>query len=232
MPDRRLAILEDLERAEEEVAAELAEVDELYAACEQVRLAAHDLLDFVERLPEEREAAAREIEEAARARDEGRAVFENAQQELAAAEKTGDPDVLAAARRFHIRTRDALHLADRRAHAAEDRAAELAAAATAAEHHARELNARAHELAEALARRPRVALETAIAPDATPAQVAEWGTQARAALLVARSQVAAERDALVRQANELASNVVGEPVGAMSAAGAANLLRRTLDSSS
>jgi hypothetical protein len=50
----------------------------------------------------------------------------------------------------------------------------------------------------------------------------------RAALLVARSQVAVERDALVRQANELASNVVGEPVAAMSAAGAADLLRRSL----
>ena len=63
----------------------------------------------------------------------------------------------------------------------------------------------------------------------SPAQVAEWGTQVRAALLVTRSQVAADRDALVRQANELASNVVGESVAAMSAAGAGDLLRRTLD---
>jgi hypothetical protein len=53
----------------------------------------------------------------------------------------------------------------------------------------------------------------------------------RAALLVARNQVAAERDALVRQANELAANAVGEPVAAMSAAGAAELLRRTLERS-
>jgi hypothetical protein len=229
MPDRRLAILEDLERSEEEVAAELAEVDELYAACEQVRLGAHDLIDLLERLPEEREAAEREIEEAARALEDAGAVFENAEQELAAAEKTGDQEVVAAARRFHIRARDALHLAERRARAAEDHAAELEAAARAAEEHVRELSARARELAEALGRRPRVAVETEIPPDASPAQVAEWGTQARAALLVARSQVAAERDALVRQANELASNVVGEPVGAMSAAGAADLLRRTLD---
>jgi hypothetical protein len=228
MTDRRVEILEDLERSEEEVAAELAEIDELYAACERVRLAAHDLLDLLERLPEERETAAREIEEAARALDEAGAVFENAQQELAAAEKTGDQEVLAAARRFHIRTRDALGLAERRARAAEAHAAELGAAANAAEEHVKELTAQARGLADALARRPRVALETEISPDASPAQVAEWGTQARAALLVARNQVAAERDALVRQANELAANVVGEPVAAMSAAGAANLLRRTL----
>jgi hypothetical protein len=229
MPDRRLAILEDLERSEEEVAAELAEIDELYAACEQVRLAAHDLVDFLERLPEARAAAAREVGEAARALEEAGAVFEEAEQELAAAEKTGDQDVLAAARRFHVRTRDARHLSERRARAAEDHAAELEAAATAADEHVKELNARARELAQVLGRRPRVAAGTEIPPDASPAQAAEWGTEARAALLVARGQVAAERDALVRQANELASNVVGEPVAAMSAAGAADLLRRTLD---
>ncbi|HET6695713.1 MAG TPA: hypothetical protein VFG85_04350 [Gaiellaceae bacterium] len=231
MPDRRLAILEDLERSEDEVAAELAEIDELYASGEQIRLAAHDLVDFLAKLPEGREAAAREIEESARALEEAGAVFESAEQDLAAAEKTGDQEVLAAARRFHVRTRDTLHLAERRARAAENHAAELEAAATAAEGHVKELNARAQELARVLGRRPRVALETQTAADATPAQVAEWGTQVRAALLVARSQVAVERDALVRQANELASNVVGEPVAAMSAAGAADLLRRTLDQS-
>jgi hypothetical protein len=229
MPDRRLAILEDLERGEEEVAAELAEIDGLYTAGEQVRLGAHDLLDLLERLPGEREAAAREIEESARALQESRAAFEQAVQELAATEKGDDPERLAAARRFHIRTRDALHLAERRARAAEDHASELDAAATAAEEHAKELNARARELADALGRRPRVALEGEILADASPVQIAEWGTQARAALLVARSQVAEERDAVVRQANELASNVVGEPVAAMSAAGAADLLRRTLE---
>jgi hypothetical protein len=158
-------------------------------------------------------------------------VLQDAEHELAAAEKTDDQEVLAAARRFHIRTRDALHLAERRARAAEDRAAELEAAATAAEEHVEELNARARELAQVLGRRPRVAVKTQVTPDASPAQVADWGTQVRAALLVAGSQVAAERDALVRQANELASSVVGEPVAAMSAAVAADLLRSTLDRS-
>jgi hypothetical protein len=229
MSDRRLAILEDLERSEEEVAADLAEIDELYATCEQARLAALDLVDFLERLPEARETAVREIEESAQALHQARAAFEQAEQELAATETGDDQERLAAARRVHIRTRDALHLAARRAQAVEDRAAELEAAAMAAEEHSKELNARARELAEALGRRPRVSVETAIPPDGSPAQIAEWGTQARAALLVARSQVAAERDALVRQANELASSVVGEPVAAMSAAGVADLLRRTLD---
>jgi hypothetical protein len=54
-------------------------------------------------------------------------------------------------------------------------------------------------------------------PDAGTAGVAEWGTRARAALLVARSQVSAERDAVLRQANELGAAVLGEalpPLGA------------------
>src|SRR5688500_13164087 len=156
MPDRRLAILEDLERSEEEVAAELAEIDELYAACELVRLAALDLVDFLERLPGAREAAAREIEESAQALQEATAAFEQAEQELAATEKGDDQERLAAARRFHIRTRDAMHLTERRARAAEDRGAELEAAATAAGEHVKELNARARELAQVLGRRPRV----------------------------------------------------------------------------
>ena len=42
--------------------------------------------------------------------------------------------------------------------------------------------------------------------------MSEWGTRARAALLVARSQLAAERDAVVRQAHELAAVVLGEPL--------------------
>jgi DNA repair exonuclease SbcCD ATPase subunit len=231
MTDRRLAILEDLESAEEEVAAELAEIDGLYAAGEEVRLAGLDLVEFHERLPDERNAARREIEETARALEEAKANAERAEQELATAQATDDPERLADARRFHIRAQDALHLAERRAKDAQAHAAELEEAVKAAEERAKDLTARARELAEALRRRPRVALETEIPPDASPADLAEWGTQAHAALLVARNQVASERDAFVRQANELASNVVGEPVAAMSAAGAAELLRRTLEGS-
>jgi hypothetical protein len=229
MADRRLAILEDLERAEEEVAAELAEIDELHSACEQVRLAAHELVELLARLPEDRAAIRRELEETAAALDEARKAAEQAERGLVSAEPADDPERLAAARRFHIRAQDALHLAERQGEQAGARAEELEASARAARERTKDLAARAIELAEALSRRPRVALETDVSPDAGPAELADWGTQARAALLVARNQVAADRDALVRQANELASSVVGAPVAAMSADGAAELLRRTLE---
>jgi predicted nucleic acid-binding Zn-ribbon protein len=229
MADRRLAILEDLERAEQEVAAELVEIDELHADCEQVRLTAHELVELLARLPEERAAGRRALEETAGALEEARKAAEQAGKELASAEPGGDPERLAAARRFHIRAQDALHLAERQAEQAGARAKELEASVKAAREQTKDLAARARELAEALSRRRRVALETDVSPDAGPAELADWGTQARAALLVARNQVAADRDALVRQANELASSAVGAPVAAMSADGAADLLRRTLE---
>jgi chromosome segregation ATPase len=228
MADRRLEILEDLERGEEEVAAEMAEIDELYAASEELREGALDLVAFLGALPDERAAAAAEIEEAARTLEEAAAAADQAEQELEAAEAAGDEERLAAARRFHIRARDAFGLAERRARDARTRGSELEAAAAAAEDQAKRLAAQAQDLAEALSRRPRVAVQSGAGPGADPAEIAEWGTQVRAALLIARSQVAAERDALVRQANELAAVAVGEPVAAMSAAGAADLLRRTL----
>lgn len=231
MADRRLEILEDLERTEEEVAAELVEIDELYAACKELRGAALALVAFLRGLPGERTALEREIEESTRVLEAAADAAEQAEQELAAAEDDGDSERLAAARRFHIRARDALGVAERRARDALSRASELGAAAKAAEERADELASRARELADALSRRSRVAVEAGVRPGPGPAEIAEWGTQVRAALLVARNQVAAERDALVRQANELAANAVGEPVAAMSAAGAAELLRRTLERS-
>ena len=85
------------------------------------------------------------------------------------------------------------------------------------------LAGRARELAEALSRRPRLASEAAAAPGPDLERIAEWATQARAALFVARGALAAERDALIRQASELGSAVLGEPIAA---AGAAEIVRR------
>ena len=196
-----------------------------------MRGAALELVSFLQRLPDDRAAAEREIEESAAALEAAADAAERAEQELAAAEASGEAERIAAARRFHIRARDSLGVAERRARDSLSRASELEASAEASEERADQLAARAAELGEALGRRPRVAVEAGSRPGAGPAEIAEWGTQVRAALLVARSQVAAEQDALVRQANELAAGVVGEPVAAMSASGAAEMLRTRLASS-
>ncbi len=230
MPERdeRLALLRDLERADEAVAAELAELDELYAEVEDVRTRALELQELFASLPDARVAAAEAVVEAERRLAETRASVEEAAGELSQAEADGDPERLAEARRFELRARDALLIAERRATAARDHAGELETRADAAERETAALEARASELAEALLARPRLTEDAVSGPEPGAAGVAEWGTRTRAALLVARSQLAAERDAVVRQANELGAAVLGEPLPPQGAAAVARRVERQL----
>lgn len=228
MPDRRLAFIRELEQADEAVAAVLTELDELYASCEAVRERALELEAFFVRLPDERAASALAEKEARLAAEEQRAAAARAAQELRAAEAAGDDERLAAARRFDVRARDAMGTAERLRREAEERAARLNAQADAAEGEAKELARRAAELAGALAERPRLAAEAGAPPEESLPGIAEWGTRARAALLVSRGQLGAERDAVIRQANELGTVVLGEPLTATSAAGVVRRVEREL----
>ena len=228
MPDRRLAFIRELEQADEAVAAVLTELDELYAACEAVRERALELESFFVRLPDERAASAFAEKEARVAAEEQRAAAARATQELRAAEVAGDDERLAAARRFDVRARDAMGTAERLRREAEEHAARLDAQADAADGEAKELARRAAELAGALAERPRLAAEAGAPPEESLPGIAEWGTRARAALLVSRGQLGAERDAVIRQANELGTLVLGEPLTATSAAGVVRRVEREL----
>ena len=226
--DERVAILGELERADEAVGVEQAELDELYDAVEDVRRRAVELQELQLRLPAERALAAEAVVGAEHAvADDGRALAQ-AVAELEAAEAAGEPERLAAARRFEIRTRDHLHIAERKAASARELAAELDARSEAAGREAAGLEARACELAEALERTPRLTGEAVAGPGRGPDDVAEWGTRARAALLVARSQLAAERDAVVRQANELGAVLLGETLPPTSAAAVARRVEAEL----
>jgi hypothetical protein len=220
--DDRLALLRELERADAAVAAELAELDELYAAVEELRGRALELDELFASLPERRAAAAEAVRGAELSLAEARAAAEQA---AATLEQAGE-EQLADARRRELAAQDSLHVAERLAATARGSDAELEARAEAAESETRALEARAAELAEALARRPRLADEAVGAPGSGTAGVAEWGTRARAALLVARSQLAAERDAVVRQAHELGAAVLGEPLPPL---GAREIVRRIED---
>jgi hypothetical protein len=211
MAGDRLAELRELERADEAIAAALLEADELYSAVEDVRGRAHALLELAERLPAERVAAAESVAEADRDLVAARAAAEQAAAELEQAEAGGNAERAAEARRFDLRARDSRHMAERRAAAERERAAGLEERAAAAERDGAALEAEARALAA------RLGDEVAAEPGAGPPGVAEWGTEARAALLVSRSRLAAERDAVVRQAHELGAAVLGEdlpPLGA------------------
>jgi hypothetical protein len=228
MPDRRLAFMRELEEADEAVAAVLTELDELYASCEAVRERALELEAFFVRLPDERAAAALAEKEARAAAKERRVAAARAAQELGAAEAAGDDERLAAARRFDVRARDSVRTAERLRREAEEHAARLEAQADAADEEAKELARHAGQLAGALAERPRLAADAGAPPEEGLPGIAEWGTRARAALLVSRGQLAAERDAVIRQANELGTLVLGEPLTATSAAGVVRRVEREL----
>jgi chromosome segregation ATPase len=161
-----LAFLRELERSDETLREAVAEVDDLAAEVERVRLRAAELGAFLARPP---------------------------------------------AGRGLVRTRDALRMAERRVAEVDEEAAKLRAAAADATREAAELEARARQLAAGLRKDPRLA---EIASDPAPglAGVVEWGSAARAALLVARGGLKAEREALIRQANELGSVLLGEPL--------------------
>jgi hypothetical protein len=228
--DARLALVRELERADEEVAALLTELDELFARVETLRRRALELEAFFARLPAERTAAGRAVQETQRAAAEADETAARAAAELGAAEASGKDERIAAARRFEIRARDAASTAARLASEARAAAASLEERAAGSEQEAAGLGEEARELAAALRERPGLATEAGLDLGAGLAGVSKWAAQARAALLVARTALAADRDAVIRQANELGSLVLGEPLGATAAAAVARRLERELGS--
>jgi hypothetical protein len=229
MGDARLALLHELEQADGEVAATLAELDELYAETEAVRERALELEAFFVRLPAERAAAAAERDRTAHDEAAARAAVETAAVALREAEASGSADALAGARRLDVRARDSLTVAERRATEAEEGVRRLAADAEAAKRDRESLERRARELAGALQERPRLAADAGDGPAPGLTGVSEWGTHAKAALLVARSQLADDRDAVIRQANELGTLVLGEPLTATSASDVARRVEHELE---
>jgi hypothetical protein len=226
--DARLALVRELERADEEVAAVLSELDEIYSAVEGIRGRALDLEAFLARLPVQRAGVAARVEETGRALAEAEETAGMAAAQLREAEAGGNTERIAAARRFAVRARDAASTAARLTAEAVAAAARLEVRAAAAQDEASVLETRARELAVALRGRARLAADVGSEPAAGLEGVSEWAGTARAALLVARNALAAERDAVIRQANELAALVLGEPLAAGGTAVVARRLEREL----
>ena len=213
-----LEFLRELERADEAVAAVLAELDELADETQRIGARALELETFFVKLPAERERAAGALAAAAREATAARDAVAAAEVELAAAEERADAERLAAARRAEVRARDALRMAERRAAASRADAAELERAREDAEGETSTLDERARAIAAALATRSQLAENGGQPPDPGLAGISAWATQARAALFVARGGLAREREGVIRQANELGALVLGEPLTASSAA--------------
>ncbi len=101
--------------------------------------------------------------------------------------------------------------------AAEQRQERLVARRAALEQEVDRLKAEIVELersaSEVTARLERSARVSSVEPpEPGLSGLAEWGARAHAALVVARGGLEAERERIVREANELASSVLGEPL--------------------
>jgi chromosome segregation ATPase len=196
----------------------LAELDALAEEVERIREEAAAAGERLERLPGERAAARAEREEAEALAAERRETHEAAAAALAKAEAGRDDARIAEARREELRARDLLRSAERRAERARADEERLEGEEAALAQTVQEFAERARRLADELARRPGLS-ETAAPPaEAGPAELAAWATETRAALFVARGRLASEREAVIRQANELGALVLGEPLTAQSAA--------------
>jgi chromosome segregation ATPase len=220
--ERTIAFLRELERTDAEVAAALARLDELSREVERIGAEATRLSLRLARLPAERIAAAAEQAEAESEMGERRAEHAQAEAALAAA---GGSAEQASARRDEIRARDLLHSSERRIAAAVAEEGRLADDEATADRDAAALAARARVLAEALAGQPGIEPPEGDSLE----ELAAWSTQVRASLFVARARLAAEREAVIRQANELGSAVLGEPLVAQSAALVARRVEEAAD---
>jgi chromosome segregation ATPase len=194
----QLSVLHELEEADQELSTTLERLDDLAHEVQEIGARATELSRRLARLPAERAAVAAARAEAARDIEARRQEHE---QVLAAGYRDE-----AEARREQTRAADLLHSAERRLEAATEEEARLAEEEETASREAREL------------------WERAVGVDADPPagdsleELAAWATETRAALFVRRGQVAAQREAAIRQANELGSALLGEPLVAQSAA--------------
>lgn len=202
-----LDYVRQLAARDEQLAAAIETVSSLEKDAAAIRLRAGELREFFDRLPELRAEAA-EHRAAARAElDQRRSAEQEAAAELAEAESRGDAGRIAESRRALARAQDSMAAGEARLARAEKAAGELEASAAAAQREQPELAARASAAAELLREAPRVS-----APIEAGDDLVDWGSRARAALFVARTGLENEREQIVREAVELGTAVLGEPV--------------------
>ena len=194
-----LAYARELEAEDAALAAAIEEVDHARDEASSLRERAEHAGHVLARLPERRAAVARAVAEAEEELERRRADLHEAEAEL---ERATKEEAVLAARRSVVRARDLV--------AGEERKLErLHLDAAAVEDEAAEVRAELPEL-------DRAAADLAPRVDGVPAPadvgVASWAARAEAALFVRRSGLEAQRERVIRQANELGAAAFGEPL--------------------
>jgi DNA repair exonuclease SbcCD ATPase subunit len=200
-----LAYVRELEGRDEAIAASLETLTSLRSRTKGLGSEAERLRAVLERFPHERAAAAGTIER--READVVALRREVAAAEEAVAQARRDREAKEAAAEL---ARRALERAEEELSSARRRAEALVGAQDVAEREATALETASAALARELAGAPRLASRTPEPPASGLGGVAEWAARADGALLLARSGLEDEREAVVREANELAASVLGE----------------------
>ncbi|HZQ81382.1 MAG TPA: hypothetical protein VFB25_05360 [Gaiellaceae bacterium] len=200
MDGRALADLEGLAARDADLAeraGRLRRLDEQVAA---LRERAEAIDAFFSVYPDEesrrRDEAAAAAAELVRRQDE----LARAETALAAAH---DEDALPRAEQVVVRARDHVAVATASLERSQSSAAELERDAAALPAEVPLLEQRAQAIATEAPGVP--------APPAGPRGLVEWASHAHAELFVAARQLDSERDRVIREANELASMILGEP---------------------
>jgi chromosome segregation ATPase len=205
-----LELARDLEARDASLARAAGELEALNRDVADLRARAAEIESFRERLPHERAAleAALERAETDIAAREGQA--HEAEARLAAAGSSEDER---AARRDVVATRDALSTA----RAARD---DVAGQRDRLEREARSMEDSVTPLEQRAAGTAR-RVDEALHQDGSRPEALEdiepWGARARSSLFVARATTQRQREAILREASELAASALGEPAAATSA---------------
>jgi|SRR5947209_1423803 len=204
--DDALAYVRELERRDEALAASLETLGSLRGRTRAIGAEATRLAAVLARFPHEQEAADHAISRAEADEARLRGELEAAEEHLRRARRDRE------AREAAVESaRGALERAEQELASARTRAAAVADAQHAAEREVDVVVAAALALAHEVAAAPRLGSRTPTPPEARLGGVADWAARADGALLLARSGLDDEREAVVREAIELAESVLGEP---------------------
>ena len=225
MTATQLAYLNELVARDEASSAELSELDRQLAAVAELRARAEWARLELELGPSEIERVATAAAGARERVTEARERLEQAVRDQTAV-SDADSAELRHAERLVTEARDTVHIAERLANDAGAALQARRAQLEQAETELPQIERRVAELAGAMAV-PRLPARVAVPPTGL-AQICEWAVEARAALVVARSAVASEREQTIRQAGELGALVTGRVVPASSMATLAGVVRSAL----
>jgi len=205
--DSRRAFAAELEQRDATVAGRIAALAEISAEVDRIRARAAEIESTLAGVPLQRAHLDEADADAARDRELSRAALAEAE---AALERARGEEARQAARLAANRAVAAVRAEEERRTRLADRRARLEQETEQLRAEAAELERRAMAVAARLAESSRVSATAP--PEPGLRGLVDWGARAHAAVVVACGGLESERERIVREANELASSVLGEPL--------------------